>query len=85
MSTATADAVPADLGGRLRHFRQMAGLSREQAAARATPGFRTLCAWETGARTPGLVQLRELAALYGVPTVELLGEDDHTASGGAAA
>lgn len=84
MSHSADLGVPADLRSRLRHYRERAGLSREEAAALSGRGFRTLCVWETGARTPRLDQLRDLARVYGVRVVDLLAEDDHNAISGAA-
>lgn len=78
-STQATDSivVPSTLSGRLRHYRERAGLTKEQAAVRSGRGFRTLEVWERGVRTPSVENLRQLAALYGVPVVDLLGEDDH--------
>lgn len=82
---ATTTDAPADLAGRLRHYREQAGLSREEVAvdSRLGFGFRTVAVWETGGRTPGLRHLRELARLYGVAVVDLLGEDDHAPASAA--
>ena len=63
-----------DLGDRLRHFRERAGLTREQVAGLAERGFHTVASWEQGKRAPRVHQLQGLARLYGVSMGELIGE-----------
>jgi transcriptional regulator with XRE-family HTH domain len=61
-----AATMPPDLGGRLRHFRQRAGLSLEQVAIEIGLSARVMGDWERGYRSPRLVYLRRLATLYDV-------------------
>lgn len=58
--------MPRDLGGRLRYFRERAGLSQEHAALELDITAKAIGDWERNYRTPRLVYLRKLAPLYHV-------------------
>lgn len=72
MRTTTVNAIPPDLGGRLRYLRQCAGLPPERVGLEIGLTARVIGDWERGYRTPRLVYLRRLATLYGVPLSELI-------------
>lgn len=60
---------------KLRAARKASGLRREEVALKVGKSFSSVVAYETGAVEPPLHVLRELARTYGVPLVELLGEE----------
>jgi transcriptional regulator with XRE-family HTH domain len=66
MRTTKVAIIPADLGGRLRHFRKRGALSLEQVAIEIGLSARVIGDWERGYRSPRLVYLRQLATLYDV-------------------
>lgn len=58
--------IPGDLGGRLRHYREAAGLTREHVSVNVGRGAGCIRDWELGQRAPRYVLLVQLARLYGV-------------------
>jgi transcriptional regulator with XRE-family HTH domain len=59
--------------GRLRHYRQAAGLSRKELAERAGCHEQTVRAWEQGEREPRLSSLVALCAALDVNPAKLIG------------
>ena len=57
----------------LRRHRREVRLSLKDVARRLGVHFTTVSSWERGRSEPGFQVLRELADLYGVPLVDLLG------------
>jgi transcriptional regulator with XRE-family HTH domain len=67
-------AIPSDLGGRLRHYRENAGFTREHVSVQIGRGAGAIRDWELNQRPPRMVLLVQLARLYGVPLTELVTE-----------
>lgn len=65
-----------ELAHRLRKRRERLSLTQDWVAKALGVSRPMLSYWESGARTPGLKQLRDLAALYGTTPGGLLGEAD---------
>ena len=74
-TTTTTAPLPTDIGGRLRHYRNRCGYSREQAAELIGRRPGAINDYERGQRTPTLQMLHKLADVYGVSIVQLLGPD----------
>lgn len=64
--------IPGDLGGRLRHYREHAGLTREHVSVQIGRGAGAIRDWELNQRPPRYVLLVQLARLYGVPVADLV-------------
>lgn len=72
------------LESRIREMRKGLGLSQEQLAAKIGVSRQAVTKWETGAGTPDVDNLVELARLFGVTVDELLGNSvEAQADGGA--
>jgi transcriptional regulator with XRE-family HTH domain len=73
-TTTGTEAMPADLGNRMRYLRQRAGLPAERVALELQPRLtaRVIGDWERNYRQPRLPYLRQLAALYDVPLIDLI-------------
>ncbi|MCA1734043.1 MAG: helix-turn-helix transcriptional regulator, partial [Acidobacteria bacterium] len=65
-----------ELAHRLQKRRERLSLTQDWVAKALSVSRPMLSYWESGARTPGLKQLRDLAALYGTTPGRLLGEAD---------
>ena len=72
-SSATTTAIPRDIGGRLRHFRVIAGITREETGTFMGRSAGAVRDWELGQRFPSAVQVAKLARFYGVDLSELTG------------
>lgn len=75
MRVTTICAIPSDTGGRLKYYRESAGLSREHVGVHLNRGTGSIRDWELNRRVPRYVLLVQLAHLYGVPVAELIGTD----------
>jgi transcriptional regulator with XRE-family HTH domain len=73
MRVTTICAIPSDTGGRLKYYRESAGLSREHVGAHLNRGTGSIRDWELNRRVPRYVLLVQLTHLYGVPVAELIG------------
>ncbi len=73
MRVTTICAIPSDTGGRLKYYRESAGLSREHVGVHLNRGTGSVRDWELNRRVPRYVLLVQLAHLYGVPVAELIG------------
>ncbi len=63
-----------DLGRRLRHYRQRAGLSIYDVEKLTGRHFSTISKYERGERHPRIETVRELAEIYEVPPARLITE-----------
>ncbi len=72
MPLASAPSGAAFNPAALRAARHLAGLSREQLAARLGSSFNCIVRWENGYNTPRLDNLDKLAAALGCPVEGLL-------------
>jgi transcriptional regulator with XRE-family HTH domain len=75
MRVTTICAIPSDTGGRLKYYRESAGLSREHVGVHLNRCAGSVRDWELNRRVPKYVVLVQLAHLYGVPVAELIGTD----------
>ncbi|HEX5348530.1 MAG TPA: helix-turn-helix transcriptional regulator [Pseudonocardiaceae bacterium] len=73
MRVTTVCAIPSDTGGRLKYYRESAGLTREHVGVHLNRGTGAVRDWELNRRVPRYVLLVQLANLYGVPVAELIG------------
>ncbi|HEX4102336.1 MAG TPA: helix-turn-helix transcriptional regulator [Pseudonocardiaceae bacterium] len=78
MRVTTVCATPTDTGGRLKYYRESAGLSREHVGVHLNRGTGSIRDWELNRRVPRYVLLVQLANLYGVPVAELIGVNSAT-------
>jgi transcriptional regulator with XRE-family HTH domain len=67
----TTAAIPRNLGERLRHYREIAGLTREEVAIIMGRSAGAIRDWELGQRSPSAVQVAKLARAYDIPATEL--------------
>lgn len=74
--------IPHDLGGRLRHYRESAGLTREDVSVQIGRGAGAIRDWELNQRPPRLVLLSKLATLYGVTIADLTTDATATPASG---
>jgi len=68
-----------DLGKRLRHYRNKAGLSIYDVEKLTGRHFSTISKYERGERQPRVEAVRELAEIYEVPAARLITEVDDVA------
>lgn len=71
-TAAPAGTVHTDLGSALLHYRERAGLTRDQAAAHLGRSSQTIRMWEIGNRLPRPIFIARLAKLYKVDCAKLL-------------
>jgi transcriptional regulator with XRE-family HTH domain len=64
-------AIPRDFGGRLRHYRENAALTREEVGVLMGRSAGAVRDWELGQRSPSAVQVAKLARAYNVPVTAL--------------
>lgn len=64
-----------DVSKTLRPLREAAGLTQQDLADRLEVSRVAVWSWEVGKATPRPAKLEQLAAMFGVPVSELLGED----------
>jgi transcriptional regulator with XRE-family HTH domain len=64
-------AAPREFGERLRHYRETAALTREEAAVLMGRSAGAVRDWELGQRRPNAVQIAKMARAYNVPIAEL--------------
>lgn len=64
-----------DVSKTLRPLREAAGLTQQDLADRLEVSRVAVWSWEVGKATPRPAKLEQLAAIFGVPVSELLGED----------
>ena len=76
MRITTVSAIPSDTGGRLRYYRESAGLTREHVGVHLNRGTGAIRDWELNQRVPRYVLLVQLARLYGIPVAELVGTEE---------
>ncbi|MEW6724829.1 MAG: helix-turn-helix domain-containing protein [Bacillota bacterium] len=69
-----------NLGERLRRLRESRGLSIYDVERATRLHFSTISRYERNLRQPSLETIRELAALYGVSVLEIVGEDGERAA-----
>jgi transcriptional regulator with XRE-family HTH domain len=69
--------VRGEIGGRLRAARVAAGLTQQDVATDFLRSRQAISSWESGRTLPTVLELRELAVLYGTSTDKiLLGSED---------
>lgn len=59
----------------LKYLRKKEGLTQEQLAEKLNVSRQAVTKWESGQALPDIVNLKELAVLFGVTTDELLGDE----------
>lgn len=64
-----------NLGGRIREYRQAAGVSQDDLAKRVFVARQTVSNWETDKTLPDVQSLKLLAGTFGITVDELLGDD----------
>jgi len=63
-------------GGRLRRLRESAGLIQERLADQLGVATQTVRNWEVGRTEPSFEHKQQIAELYEIPLVELMGRND---------
>ena len=74
----TVDGAPNELGARLRRLRRRAKLTQTEVATELRVTKQAISNWEKGLHEPHRRHKRALAALYGVPEIELSKRYDFT-------
>ncbi|HUM84137.1 MAG TPA: helix-turn-helix transcriptional regulator [Lachnospiraceae bacterium] len=66
-----------EFGGRLRHFRQNAGMTQKELAEKSGLAVESICKYEQGRRLPKPENMKNLAAALQMPPEDLAGKMKH--------